>query len=69
MYVMAIDILAFVIWQCREQLTLCRGEQEHLTCYNLFTAGGVSLQGEFSYTQVVIIKKVENVEAYKIERF
>ena len=54
--------------------TLCRGEQEHLTCYisicyNLFTTGGVSLQGKFSYTQVVIIKNGENVEAYKIERF
>ena len=40
-----------------------------LIYYNLFTAGGVSLQGEFSYTRVVIIKKGENVEAYKIERF
>jgi len=41
----------------------------HIICYNMFTAGGVSLQGEFSYTQVVIIKKEENVEAYKIKRF
>ena len=38
-------------------------------CYNLFTAGGVSLHGEFSYTQVIIIKKGENVKAYRLIDF
>ena len=46
----------------------CRGEQEDLCRgeYNLFTTGRVSLQGEFSCTQVVIIKKGENVETYSL---
>jgi len=59
-YVMDIDI-----WQCRGNLTLSAGANKN----NLFTAGGVSLQGECSYTQVVIIKKGENVEASKVEQF
>ena len=38
--------VAFVIWQCREHLTLCRGEQEHLTCFISFVITCL-LQGEF----------------------
>jgi len=67
-YVMDIDK-----WQCRGNLTLSAGANKntwlYIICYNLFTAGGVLLQGEFSSTQVVIIKKGENVEAYQVERF
>jgi len=67
-YMMDIDI-----WQCRGNLTLSAGANKntwlYIICYNLFTAGGVLLQGEFSSTQVVIIKKGENVEAYQVERF
>ena len=54
-------------------MTHNRGEQEHLLyifCYNLFTAGGVSLQGEFFFhTQVVIIKKGEKAKAYRLKAF
>jgi len=49
-YVMDIDI-----WQCRGHLTLSAGQTKildyiyiYIICYNLFTAGGVLLQGELS---------------------
>ena len=60
-----------MVWQCCN-IFHNRGEQEHLLyisiCYNLFTAGGLSLQGSF-HAQVVIIKKRENVEAYRLKDF
>ena len=61
------------IWQYCNVLCPMQGENKNTCfisiCYNLFTAGGVSLQGEFSCTQVVIIKKGKNIEAYRLIDF
>jgi len=49
-------------------LCLMQGENKN-TCFIYITAGGVSLQEEFSCTQVVIIKKGEECRSLQVDRF
>ena len=54
--------------------TVCRGKQEYLTCYtcyNLFTAGGVYLQGEFfiSYHRLSSSKRGRMLKPTKLNNF